>query len=195
MRKKQTSDLDQSKFPPAKFTQLVLDIPRPTVAKHTDVTYNDNAGWDRCVEELEDASFALRGSYMYDDAELHAKLLRRLNGRRHFSCGILVDKQTYDTRGCIGELSRLTELKAACASIYNCSGNLIVARDIFGPNALAAYFRVKAIRSDGNVAYHVPANSTSNSRKNVECVTRYVGAPEKDLCKGLSASRVEEERS
>jgi hypothetical protein len=169
---------------------LAIRIPsgRPA-AEHTDIYYNDNAWWGRCIGEIGQASIVLIGSYMYDDATLHAKLLARLRGRLAFTCDIIVDKQTYEARSCPGEYTKLHELKAAGASVYLCSGDLNVAVEIFGRNAVVGYFHVKAIAIDGKIAYHGSANFTKSSRKNVECVARYVGKPALDMFKGLGGSR------
>ena len=94
-----------------------------------------------------------------------------------------------DERACHGECTRLKELKDAGASVYLCSGDIEVARSLFGRNALVGYFHVKAISIDGKIAYQGSANFTRSSRKNTECVARYVGKPAKDLCLGLASSR------
>jgi phosphatidylserine/phosphatidylglycerophosphate/cardiolipin synthase-like enzyme len=153
-----------------------------------DVYYDDNGWWDRVVGEIKGASSVVLGSYLYDDEELHAVLLKRLKPKNStFTCVVLVDQQSYEERACKGELAKLQELQSAGAQVFSCSGHS--GKDIFGPKALPGFFHVKAIAIDRKIVYCGSSNLTKSSRKNVELVTRMVGPPALAVLQGLAKSQ------
>ena len=110
------------------------------------------------------------GSFMFDGQSLTDAMLRRLAGRAAFDATILVDKESFDERTCMGMRPRLDALRRAGATVVICKGE-----GRFGA------FHVNAAVVDRRYCYTGSANFTEKSARNVEIMLRLVGPGVADI--------------
>ena len=133
------------------------------------------------LSDLNTASSVVMATYLYDDPDVHRKLLARLEGRRAFELVMLIDRQACSSGVCRRMRPRLRDLIRAGADVYLCDGHSH--GDLYGSRYASrrGHMHIKGVIVDRRVAYCGSMNITRSARTNREVMFKITGPPVRDL--------------
>lgn len=139
--------------------------------------FTESALWiDAIIKEMGAASAMCVASYIVDDERFCNAVLTRLQGRRPFTCQVVVDDATFRAGTSRHQRARLRQLQLKKgASVGLAKGFSGV--PIFGPKGCEGSMHMKAVVFDGRVAFVGSSNITKASQCNWELSFKIVGAP------------------
>ena len=139
--------------------------------------FTESALWiDAIVKEMGAASAMCVASYIVDDERFCNAVLTRLQGRRPFTCQVVVDDATFRAGTSRHQRARLRQLQLTKgASVGLAKGFSGV--PIFGPRGCEGSMHMKAVVFDGRVAFFCSSKKTKATPCKWERDIKIVGAP------------------
>ena len=177
-RSRENSAASSGASPAAAETGNAVAVMAPAVGRPAPLScdvFTDSSWIDKCVSEIQKSKRILLASYVFNNTIVHNKLISRLQDRTSFEAVIAVDQAAYHGNICPGEKTRLSELKAAGATIHLVPG-------IRG-NGI---FHWKCLVLDSRIVYTGSANYTNGCLHSWEMVLRLMGPPLIPIRDGLS---------